>query len=54
MGTKIPTLFGPYIGGIDGSGVYAMPPKGKVKDRKRKGKISSITHITGSQPTPLF
>ena len=54
MGTKVPALLGKDHGGLAGSGEYAMPPKGEVKHRKDKGKISIITHLTGSQPTPSF
>jgi hypothetical protein len=54
MRTEIPALRGKDNGGFAGSGVHAMPPKGEVKTRKETGKISIITHLTGSQPTPIF
>ena len=54
MGTKIPALLSKDKGGFAGSGLYATPPKGEVKERKETGKISIITHLTGSQPTPSF
>jgi hypothetical protein len=54
MGTKVPALLGKDHGGFAGSGVYAIPPKGEVKHRKDERKISIITELTGSQPTPCF
>ena len=48
MGTKIPALFGKDKGGFTGSGVYAMPNKGAIVKRNKTGKISTITHLTGS------
>ena len=54
MGTKISALVGKHNGGFASSGVYAMPPKSEVRERKLAGKIATITHLTGSQPTHLF
>ena len=54
MGTKIPALLGKDNGGFAGSGVYAMLPKGEVKNIKDTGKIFIIMHLKGSQPTPCF